>query len=86
MSKFGIKQERFIGIDRDRITNTSKKKGGEPGGSVRSLAALKNDTNLIATPRTATHLEIHQECGGRRSIRDQARAVHAAVWGRRKRE
>lgn len=36
MSKFGMKQERYIGIDRDRITNTSKKKGADMEGNVRA--------------------------------------------------
>jgi hypothetical protein len=35
MTKFNIKQERVLGIDRDRITNASKRKSGEPSGSVR---------------------------------------------------
>jgi hypothetical protein len=39
MTKFNIKQERVLGIDRDRITNASKRKSGEPSGGVRITLA-----------------------------------------------
>ncbi len=34
ITKFGIRQERVIGIDRDRITNSTKKKRSETSGGV----------------------------------------------------
>jgi hypothetical protein len=47
MTKFNIKQERVLGIDRDRITNASKRKSGEPSGSVRPAFVGWLDHHLL---------------------------------------
>ncbi|ELR21189.1 uncharacterized protein ACA1_285480 [Acanthamoeba castellanii str. Neff] len=68
MTKFNIKQERVLGIDRDRITNASKRKSGEPSGSQPTWKLIKNVVEAKVSETKSSQFTLTFEEEGKENV------------------